>query len=148
MTASPSSRNFSRDNTLGFISLSFQERWMASDGDAIKNLTDKATYDRLEKDLSAVKNEITALADQVSDALNTLTGSAKKQARRGYRQARANVNSVLSDVSDRGNAALDAAQSAVTTIEDTLEEAIQQRPLATVALAVGLGFLIGVTWRR
>ena len=121
---------------------------MASDGDAIKNLTDKATYERLERDLSAVKNEITALADQVSDALNTLTGSAKKQARRGYRQARANVDSVLSDVSERGNAALDAAQSAVTTIEDTLEEAIQQRPLATVGLAVGLGFLIGVTWRR
>ncbi len=119
------------------------ERW-----DAIKNLTDKATYDRLEKDLSAVKNEISALTDQVSDALNTLTGSAKKQARRGYKQARANVDSVLSDVSDRGNAALDAAQSAVTTIEDTLEEAIQQRPLATVGLAMDLGFLIGVTWRR
>lgn len=122
---------------------------MASDGeDAMKNLIDKATYDRLEKDLSTVKNEITALADQVSDALNALTGTAKKRARRGYRQARANVDSVLSDVSEHSNAALDAAQSAVTTIEDTLEEAIQQRPLATVGLAVGLGFLIGVTWRR
>ncbi|ABA06020.1 Protein of unknown function DUF883, ElaB [Nitrobacter winogradskyi Nb-255] len=122
---------------------------MASDGEnAIKNLTDKATYDRLEKDLSAVKNEISALADQVSDALSGLTGTARKQARRGYRQAKANVDSVLSDVSERGNAALDAAQSAVTTIEETLEDTIQQRPLATVALAMGLGFLIGVTWRR
>lgn len=122
---------------------------MASDGEnAMKNLADKATYDRLEKDLSAVKNEISALADQVSDALSALTGTAKKQARRGYRQAKANVDSVLSDVSERGNAALDAAQSAVTTIEDTLEETIQQRPLATVGLAMGLGFLIGVTWRR
>lgn len=122
---------------------------MASDGEnAIKNLTDKATYDRLEKDLSAVKNEISALADQVSDALSGLTGTARKQARRGYRQAKANVDSVLSDVSERGNAALDAAQSAVTSIEETLEDTIQQRPLATVALAMGLGFLIGVTWRR
>lgn len=122
---------------------------MASDGEnAIKNLTDKATSDRLEKDLSAVKNEISALADQVSDALSGLTGTARKQARRGYRQAKANVDSVLSDVSERGNAALDAAQSAVTTIEETLEDTIQQRPLATVALAMGLGFLIGVTWRR
>ncbi len=66
---------------------------MASDGEnAIKNLTDKATYDRLEKDLSAVKNEISALADQVSDALSGLTGTARKQARRGYRQAKANVD--------------------------------------------------------
>jgi ElaB/YqjD/DUF883 family membrane-anchored ribosome-binding protein len=121
----------------------------SSDGeDAMKNLTDKAIYERLEKDLSSVKNDISALADQVSDALSTLTGTAKKQARRGYKQARANVDSVLSDVSDRGNAAIDAAQNAVSSIEDTLEEAIQQRPLATVGLAIGLGFLIGVTWRR
>jgi ElaB/YqjD/DUF883 family membrane-anchored ribosome-binding protein len=122
---------------------------MASDGeDAMKNLTDKATYERLEKDLSSVKNDISALADQVSDALSTLTGTAKKQARRGYRQARTNVDSVLSDVSERGSAAIDAAQNAVASIEDTLEETIQQRPLATVGLAIGLGFLIGVTWRR
>jgi ElaB/YqjD/DUF883 family membrane-anchored ribosome-binding protein len=122
---------------------------MASDGeDAMKNLTDKATYERLEKDLSAVKNDISALADQVSDALGALTGTAKKQTRRGYRQAKTNVDSVLSDVSERGNAAIDAAQNAVASIEDTLEETIQQRPLATVGLAIGLGFLIGVTWRR
>ncbi|MEH6952962.1 DUF883 domain-containing protein (plasmid) [Nitrobacter sp. NHB1] len=121
----------------------------STDGeDVMENLTDKATYERLEKDLSAVKNDIAALAEQVSDALNALTGTAKKQTRRGYKQARANVDSVLSDVSERGNAAIDAAQNAVSSIEDTLEEAIQQRPLATVGLAIGLGFLIGVTWRR
>ena len=121
----------------------------SSDGeDAMKNLMDKATYERLEKDLSAVKNDISSLTDQVSDALDALTGTARKRARRGYKQARANVDSVLSDVSERSNAAINAAQSAVTTIEDTLEEAIQQRPLATVGLAIGLGFLIGVTWRR
>jgi ElaB/YqjD/DUF883 family membrane-anchored ribosome-binding protein len=120
-----------------------------SDGeDAIKNLTDKATYERLEKDLSAVKNDISTLTDQISDALNTFTGTAKKQARRGYKQARENVDSVVSDVSERGNAALDAAQNAAATLEETLEDAIQQRPLATVGLAIGLGFLIGVTWRR
>ena len=44
--------------------------------------------------------------------------------------------------------ALDAAQDAAATLEDTLEDAIQQRPIAAVGLALGLGFLIGVTWRR
>ena len=33
-------------------------------------------------------------------------------------------------------------------IEETLEDAITERPLAAIGLAVGLGFLIGVTWRR
>jgi ElaB/YqjD/DUF883 family membrane-anchored ribosome-binding protein len=43
---------------------------------------------------------------------------------------------------------MDAAHDAASSIEETLEEVITERPLATVGLALGLGFLIGVTWRR
>jgi len=43
---------------------------------------------------------------------------------------------------------MDAAQDTASSIEETLEDAIAQRPLATVAVALGIGFLIGVTWRR
>jgi ElaB/YqjD/DUF883 family membrane-anchored ribosome-binding protein len=121
----------------------------STDGeDAMKDLTDKATYERLLKDVDAVKNDISALTEQITEALNTFTGSAQKRARRGYRQARANVDSAIADLGKRGSEALDAAQGAAATLEDTLEDAIQQRPLAAVGLALGLGFLIGVTWRR
>lgn len=114
----------------------------------IKNLTDKATYERLEKDVAAVKNDISALTEQITDALNSFAGTASKQARRGYQQARANVDSTVDDLSERGSAAMDAAQDAASSIEETLEDIIQQRPLATVGLALGLGFLIGAAWRR
>ena len=121
----------------------------STDGEAaIRNLTDKATYERLEKDLSAVKNDIAALADQITDVLNSFAGSAGKQARRGYKQARANVDQAVDDMSERGAAAMGAAQGAAYSIEETLEDAITQRPLATVGLALGLGFLIGAVWRR
>ena len=111
-------------------------------------LTDKATYERLEKDVTAVKNDIAALTDQITDALNTFAGTANKQARRGYKQARANVESTMDDMSERGGAMMDAAQDAASSIEETLEDVITQRPLATVGLALGLGFLIGAMWRR
>ena len=114
----------------------------------MKNLTDEATYERLQKDVTAVKNDIAALTEQITDALNAFAGEAGKQARRGYKQARANVDSALDDASTRGGAMLDAAQDAAYSIEETLEDVITQRPLATVGLALGLGFLIGVTWRR
>ncbi len=114
----------------------------------MKNLADEATYERLEKDVTAVKNDIAALTDQITDAINTFAGTAQKQARRGYKQARSNVDSALDDASERGGAMLDAAQDAAYSIEETLEDVITQRPLATVGLALGLGFLIGVTWRR
>ena len=114
----------------------------------MSNLTDKATYERLEKDVAAVKNDITALSDQITDALNSFAGTAKKQARRGYKQARANVDSAVDDISERGSAVMGAAQDAAISIEETLEDVVTHRPLATVGLALGLGFLIGATWRR
>jgi len=114
----------------------------------MRNLSEKATYEGLEKDVAAVKNDISALTDQITDALNTFAGTAQKQARRGYRNARANVDSAIDEVSERGNAMMEAAGDAAQSIEETLEDVITQRPLATVGLALGLGFLIGATWRR
>ena len=121
----------------------------STDGEiGMRNLTDKATYERLEKDVAAVKDDIAALTDQITDAINTFAGAAKKQAGRGYKQARANVDATVDDMSERGSAMMDAAQDVAGSLEETIEDAIVQRPLATVGIALGLGFLIGVTWRR
>lgn len=120
-----------------------------ADGEAkMRHWTDKATAERLEKDVAAVKSDIAALTDQITDALNTFASSAGKQARRGYKQARDNMDSTLDDFSERGSAMMDAAQDAYGSIEETLEDAITQRPLATVVVALGIGFLIGFAWRR
>ena len=119
-----------------------------TNGEAAKPLTDKATYERLEKDVTAVKNDIAALTDQITDALNSFAGTAGKQARRGYKQARANAEQAVDDMSERGSAMMDAAQDAASSIEESLEDVITQRPLATVGLALGIGFLIGAMWRR
>lgn len=114
----------------------------------MKDWADKATRDRLEKDVAAVKSDIAALTDQITDALNTFANATGKQARRGYKHARNNVDSTLDDFSERGSAMMDAAQDAYGSIEETLEDAITQRPLATVGVALGIGFLIGFAWRR
>ena len=116
--------------------------------EAIKELTDKATYERLQKDVAAVKDDISKLAGQLTDALDTFSDAARKEARRSYKQARSNVDSIVSDAAKKGGAALTAAQDAAVSLEDTVEEAIVQRPMASMGLALGLGFLIGVTWRR
>jgi len=114
----------------------------------MRDWTDNATRERLEKDVAAVKSDIAALTDQITDALNTFANSSSKQARRGYSQARENVDSAIDDMSERGSAMMGAAQEAYGSIEETLEAAIVQRPLATVGLALGIGFLIGAVWRR
>jgi ElaB/YqjD/DUF883 family membrane-anchored ribosome-binding protein len=145
----PVQRNVGFADQLGTRELSMS----STDGEiGMRDMTDKATQqrleERLEKDVAAVKNDISALTDQITDAINSFAGSAQKQARRGYKQARANVDSAVDDMTERGGAMMDAAQDAAVSIEETLEDVITQRPLATVGLAIGLGFLIGVTWRR
>ncbi|MCA6124917.1 DUF883 domain-containing protein [Bradyrhizobium sp. WSM 1704] len=119
-----------------------------SDTFGIRNMTDKATYERLEKDVTSVKNDIAALTAQITDALNAFAADAGKQARSRYKEARANAESTLDDMSERGSAMFGAAQDAASSLEESLEEVIAQRPLATVGLALGLGFLIGIAWRR
>jgi len=112
-----------------------------------KDRVDKADRERLERDVLAVKNDIAALAKQVTDTLNAFVNSAGKRAQSSYTQARKNVDSVIDDVLKRNDAA-DAANGATTSIERTLEDAITQRPVATVAFAFGIGFLIGLFSRR
>jgi ElaB/YqjD/DUF883 family membrane-anchored ribosome-binding protein len=125
-----------------------RELLMSSTDSGLGNMTDKATYERLEKDVTAVKNDIAALTDQITEVLNSFTGTAKKQARRGYEEARSRAESTMDDMSERGSAMMDAAQDAASSFEETLEDVITQRPLATIGLALGIGFLIGVAWRR
>ena len=116
--------------------------------DAAQSAADDKAYARLEKDLTAVKNDIAHLSQQISEAVNALGAVAQGQARRGLRSARANVDSVMSDASDRASTVAAAAQDAASSVGDTLADAIQERPVATLAFALGIGFLIGVTWRR
>ena len=114
----------------------------------MQDMMDKASYERLEKDVAKVKDDISDLAEQITDALNTIAGSARKQARSGYKQARASLDEAVGDLSDRGNAMLNAAQDAAMSVEESLEDVVAERPLATLGVALGLGFLIGMTWRR
>jgi ElaB/YqjD/DUF883 family membrane-anchored ribosome-binding protein len=55
---------------------------------------------------------------------------------------------MISDASERGSTVRDAAQDAAYSIEETLEDVITQHPLTTVGIALGLGLLSGLTWRR
>ena len=109
---------------------------------------EKSSYDRLQNDVEAVKTDLSKLAGQITDTLNDLSSAGRHEVRRKYDQAKSNVDAIMADVANQGNAAADFAQDSVSSLEETLEDAVQQRPFATIGVALALGFLIGVTWRR
>jgi|HubBroStandDraft_6_1064221.scaffolds.fasta_scaffold1328126_2 ElaB/YqjD/DUF883 family membrane-anchored ribosome-binding protein len=105
-------------------------------------------FARLEQEMAKMRDAIGGLSDQISDAASDFGSVAQEQARRGLKHARANVGSMVNDASDRLGVVANTAQSQASSLGDTLEDAIQDRPLSTLALALGLGFLAGVIWRR
>ncbi len=120
----------------------------AAADDAARDAANDDAFIRLEKEMTAMKNAIGGLSEQIADAASDFGTVAQNQGKRGLKNARSHVNSVISDASDRVGVVASAAQQQASSIGDTLQEVIEERPLSTVALALGLGFLIGVTWRR
>ncbi len=55
---------------------------------------------------------------------------------------------MVSDASDHAGDMTSAARDAASSVGDAVADAIEERPIAALAFAMGVGFLIGVFWRR
>jgi len=108
----------------------------------------KSDYDRLRRDLEGLRTDLSKLVSEAANTLNDLSTVAQRQVRRGYRSTRSSVDAVVSDVAKQGSEAVDAVQDTAASLEESLEDAVRERPIAAMGLAIGLGFLVGVTWRR
>jgi ElaB/YqjD/DUF883 family membrane-anchored ribosome-binding protein len=99
----------------------------------------------IQSDLAALRDDVTKLTDQISDILANRGNAA-------WRKARSNVEGVISDaISDaeaKGMEAVDAVREVGDNIVDAVDESLKRRPYTTLALALGVGFLFGATWRR
>ena len=115
--------------------------------DAMRDASNEA-YARLDKEITSLKSAIGDLSQRITEAVGDFGAIARKRARRGVRNARAGVDSAVADAADRVSAVTNAAQQQAASIGDTLQDAIEERPLSVVAFALAFGFLIGVTWRR
>jgi ElaB/YqjD/DUF883 family membrane-anchored ribosome-binding protein len=112
--------------------------------DETRALASDEAFARLEKEMASMKNATGGLSDQIADAASDV-GSAAQE---GLRHARPDVGSLAADASDRLGVAAGAAQSQASSLADALEDTVRERPLSAVALALGLGFVIGAAWRR
>ena len=51
------------------------------------------------------------------------------------------------DIPDEGTD-LSAVKDAAHSLGETLEEVVNERPLVALGVALGVGLLLGMTWRR
>ena len=95
----------------------------------------------LQKDLQMLRDDFSRLAQQVADVLANRGTAA-------WQQARSGVDGVMSDAQDKSREAVDAMREISDKFVEAVDESIKNRPYTTLAIALGLGFLFGATWRR
>ena len=92
-------------------------------------------------DVELLRSDVARLSNQIADIFSS-EGSAT------WNRAKSNVEGVVSDVSAKGQEAVDAVREVGDNMVDAIDESLKNRPYTTLALAVGIGFLFGATWRR
>ena len=95
----------------------------------------------IQADLEALRSDVTRLGNQLAEIFASRGGAA-------WTRARSNVEGVMSDVSAKGQEAVEAVREVGDNVVDAIDESLKTRPYTTLALAVGIGFLFGATWRR
>jgi ElaB/YqjD/DUF883 family membrane-anchored ribosome-binding protein len=95
----------------------------------------------IQADLEALRSDVTRLGNQLADIFASRGGAA-------WSRARSNVEGVMSDVTSKGQEAVEAVREVGDNMVDAIDESLKKRPYTTLALAVGIGFLFGATWRR
>ena len=95
----------------------------------------------IQADLDELRKDVQKLGDQ-------LAGIFANKGNAVWNRARSNVEGVVSDVSAKGQEAVDAVQEAGDRMADAIDESLRTRPYTTLAVALGIGFLFGAMWRR
>jgi ElaB/YqjD/DUF883 family membrane-anchored ribosome-binding protein len=103
-----------------------------------------ATSD-VQEDLQALREDLGTLAEEVASLMSSTGNQALDEVKSRIRRIRTSLDDLMSDAGARGR---DALREAGDSLSTTLEEAVKERPLTTLALAVGIGFILGASWRK
>jgi ElaB/YqjD/DUF883 family membrane-anchored ribosome-binding protein len=95
----------------------------------------------IQEDLEALRDDVTRLTQQLASIVAAKGSKA-------WQHARTNVEGVISDAQDKGMEAVGAVREVGDNVVDAIDESLKKRPYTTLALAAGIGFLFGATWRR
>jgi ElaB/YqjD/DUF883 family membrane-anchored ribosome-binding protein len=117
--------------------------------DTVRDAKDAATETRkaaaaasgdINADLEALRADVARLTNQIGDILSSKGNAA-------WGRAKSNVEGVMSEATAKGQEAVDAVREVSDNMVGAIDESLKKRPYTTLAIAVGIGFLLGITRR-
>ena len=104
-----------------------------------------STIQDIQGDLKQLREDVGRLAQQMTTILTDSGDEALGEIKGRVRQLREDLNDTMNGASERGR---EAFGEVTETLGEAVETSLREHPITTVALAVGLGFLVGTAWRR
>lgn len=93
------------------------------------------------QDHRGVQADLEALRDDVMQLVEKLGAIASTRGSRAWKRTKAGVGEAVSDAES-------FARKTGDDLTEVIEDSIHARPYTTLAVAAGIGFLIGASWRR
>ncbi|MFN0133848.1 MAG: YqjD family protein [Phycisphaerales bacterium] len=98
----------------------------------------------IRRDMDAIKDDLTALQSDISDALRDLVAAGKNEAGDVRDRLEKSIRDRLDQLSERAEEIGQYGRRAV----DGLESQIEEKPWQSVGIAFGVGLLLGVILRK
>jgi ElaB/YqjD/DUF883 family membrane-anchored ribosome-binding protein len=103
------------------------------------------TMKDIQHDLQAVRDDLARLAQQISGLVTSGGGEAAAEVKAQLNRIRDSLEGLMSNAREKS---FDAARDMTDNALEALETSVRTRPIVTLGVALGLGFLFGATWRR
>jgi uncharacterized protein YjbJ (UPF0337 family) len=87
------------------------------------------------------------IGGKIEEAVGDATGDTKSQVRGAMDRAQGTAENLYGQTKDAASDAAAGLRKSALSFEDTLRSTIEDRPYTAVAIALGLGWLIGRTHR-
>jgi len=87
-------------------------------------------------------------AEDLRDAAGAVAGEYRGKAEQAWTEARGKAEKVWTDARGRAEEAWGDAQTRARTFQDDAEEYVRENPTKAIFTALGVGFVLGLIFRR
>ena len=116
------------------------------------NPSRNVSFEKLQSDLEALSGDVAKLVLELPSVVGEVRDKSLKSLRDQIHRMQQHINASLSQITAPGRAAARAAGNAAGNVRGAVahefKDVLSAHPLATLAVALGIGWLIGASLRR